>query len=1036
MQTNFDIVFVTETHFIKGTRFSVPQFTAHHNPLSDYSDRKPHGGISCFIRTSMLNLITSINKNIAETIVIEIFGGNTIFGNYIVPSSSPYFNDSYLSNVANRFLPKNSKRVVIGGGDLNARVGDILQKLPANCSYRKNVDEVVNDHGHAIRSICSSYNCFVLNNMNIGSVVCDGDFTFEKGGRKSQNDLVLANKYSLSAIRRFKIHDVGWNPSDHSPVSIDIDLDVTDRNIPVAASLDILYQHGANELKKPMKIQPEGIDWLKYKTLVENDYMCYDQQIQKLRNDHNLQSLDKGVNLLSDSLYKCASTLNPPRKNASSDLNVQETTDPLVELAEKTHAKWKRGECSSLERNTVRDETIDHLKKCAVAKERKAWADALGDKDSKAVWEKINWKGSFDSNTVSNKPPLVDLRDHFMSKGESTEDSTLLSDVTGNTFVPELDGEISLEEIDTATNRLKEKSSGDGWTRKMLYNLPVCLLYALQIIYNTILSTHTYPTRWRTTIVNEIFKNKGDSESAKNYRGISLVVLLSKVFDTILCTRFTKWFKPDDGQTAYQSGRAGCDHVFLLRCLVQQSKRFKQKIFIVAFDFDGAFDRVSRSVLIRKLIKFGAGVVFVACVASMYMCTDNIIFRNKDYVTFMLYSGIKQGLPLSPMLFIFYINDIFEVFRSAYGACVENIFKIIHLLVHADDLTLLATLRDDAIAKLQTLRQYCNINYIRPQTTKCKFTVINGSDSDHCPLPFGDAFLKDTDHLEILGSHIAGSGLLSDDLELHMKKRFPSCIKFFNFCHENKLAPVSVKLKTLRACVMHSLLFNCEAFGPSIPDKLETIYHKLIRTALQVRTNTPALILYIESGLLPIRALVEARQYKYYQRFDGSLKPQSERRLVFDGLQNDPSPYLKHYIKLQETYQSHNEIYQHHLRVIKDKFHEHVSKGKPKYSTYLLYNPTLEPSPFLKCMHPLTTDIIRFRVGSHCLPIETGRWTQKKREDRVCEVCGTVGDEVHYIYDCRRIPRNNLNLVRDLCEIWKQPEIFQVIGSMKSIDLL
>ena len=223
-----------------------------------------------------------------------------------------------------------------------------------------------------------------------------------------------------------------------------------------------------------------------------------------------------------------------------------------------------------------------------------------------------------------------------MSKGESLEDSTLLSDVKGDRFVQELDGEITLDEIDTATKRLKEMSSGDGWTRKMLLNLPVCLLYALQIIYNSILSAHTYPTRWRTTIVNEIFKNKGLSEFAKNYRGISLVVLLSKGFDTILCTRFTNWFEPDDGQTAYQNGRAGCDHVFLLRCIVQQAKRFKQKFFIIAFDFDGAFDRVSRSVLIRKLIKFGAGVVFVACVASMYMCTDNIIFRNKDYITFML----------------------------------------------------------------------------------------------------------------------------------------------------------------------------------------------------------------------------------------------------------------------------------------------------------------------------------------------------------------------------------------------------------------
>ena len=101
-----------------------------------------------------------------------------------------------------------------------------------------------------------------------------------------------------------------------------------------------------------------------------------------------------------------------------------------------------------------------------------------------------------------------------MRKGESFEDSTLLSDVRGDTFVQELDGDITLGEIDNATKRLKEKASGDGWMRKMLMNLPVCLVYALQIIYNTVLSAHTYPTRWRTTIVNEIFKNKETRDKA------------------------------------------------------------------------------------------------------------------------------------------------------------------------------------------------------------------------------------------------------------------------------------------------------------------------------------------------------------------------------------------------------------------------------------------------------------------------------------------------------------------------------------------
>ena len=1036
MQTNFDIIFITETHFIKGTRFSVPLFTSYHNPLSDFSERKPHGGISCFIRTSILHLVTNVKENISETIIVEMFGGHRVFGNYIVPSTSPYFDEEAFTNVANRFSPKNSNYVVIGGGDINARVGDVQQKLPPTCSYRKNVDSVVNESGRTLRSICLSYNCFIVNNMNIGPIACMGDFTFEKGGRTSQNDLVLANKHSLPLIREFRIHQVGWNPSDHTPVSVNIDLDVTDHNLPLAASHDILYQYSCNEIRKPRKIHPDGIDWGKYKTLIENDYKNYDHVIQQLRNEPKLQNLDNGVNLLSDSLYNCASTLVPRNSNTTSDEREEVISDPLIDMANKAHDKWKRGECSAAVKDTIREEAVDYLKNSAVSKERKAWADVLRENDPKAVWEKINWKGAFDKNAVSNKPPLDDLRDHFVRKGKSVEDSTLLSDVTGDSFVPELDAEISIEEIESATNRLKEKSSGDGWTRMMLKNLPVCILYALQIIYNTVLSAHTYPSRWRTTIVNEIFKNKGSSENSMNYRGISLVVLLSKVYDSILCNRFTRWFIPDDGQTAYQNGKSGSDHVFLLRCVVQQAKRCKQKLFIIAFDFDGAFDRVSRSVLIRKLIQFGAGVTFVSCVASMYMCTDNIIFRHNDYVTFMLYSGIKQGLPLSPVLFIFYINDMFETFRSIHGKCVDNIFKIIHLLIHADDLTLLATLRDDAISKLKTLGKYCGINFILPQTTKCKFITINGDSADNEPLPFGDALLENVEHLEILGSHISSSGLVDDDLELHMKKRFSSCIKFFNFCHENRLAPVSVRLKTLRACVMSSMLYNCEAFGPNTPHKIDTTYNKLIRTALQVRNNTPALILFVESGLLPIRALIDAREYKFFKRFQDSLQPNSERSLVFDELLRNPSRFLKHYIKITDMFQNHRQIYAHHLNAVKVKIRELVAKGKPKFSTYQRYNPDLEPSPFLQCMHPLTCDIIRFRVGSHCLPIETGRWNQRKREERVCDVCDVVGDEMHYLYDCSRILRNDLNLTNDVSSIWDQPEIFTLIGRLKSIDLL
>ncbi len=1035
LQTNFDIVFITETHLTEGTRFSLPDFKEFHNPLSDHNDPHPHGGISCFIKKSNLHLIKKVDKNTSEMIVVEITGGHKIFSNYIVPITSPYADESNFSKVANVFLPKDSDRIVFGGGDLNSRVGDISQKLPINCSYRPNVDTTVNEYGKLIHAICQSFSCFVLNNMDIGEKHLEGKFTFNKGGRKSQNDIIVSNASGIRSVTRLSIHEVGWNPSDHTPVSVECRLDVTDHNLAAATSFDILSQPHCNTLSKAKKIQHEKVNWDTYKVLTEYDYRTYDNEIIKLSINQNLENLDAAVNSLSDSLYNTAHILVPP-KNKVDDISTVCIEDPLITEANRVHKQWLRGEKSDEEYDSVHQEVITHLKQNVSSKERKAWSAVLKENDPKALWQKINWKGTLECDVTSTKPPLDELREHFLKKGQSVEDSTLLCDVTGDSYVPELDDEISLEEIDTVINKAKEdKSSADGWAKKMVACLPVCIMYAIQIIYNTILSTHTYPTRWRNTVVNEIFKNKGSPDKAPNYRGISLVYYLSKLFDFILCGRFTKWFQPDDGQTAYQNRRSGADHVFLIRCLVQQAKRLKEKIFLIAVDFDGAFDRISRSLLIRKLISFGAGTIFVACIASMYMCTDNIIFRNKDYVTYMLYSGIKQGLPLSPILFIFYINDIFARFREIHGRCVDNIFKLLHLLVHADDVTLIAVSREMSISKLCTLATYCLLNHIIPQVTKCKFIVINGTDGDKEPLPFGDSLLKldNVDHLEILGSHISELGRLDVDLELHMKKRFKSCIKFFNFCRENKLAPVSVRIKALTACVM-SLLHNCEAFGDRLPKTLAKAYNQLIRAALQVRPNTPNLIVYIESGLLPIKALVEARQYKFISRFTSSLSPTGDRKIVFDKLLNNPPKYLKHYQDLLRKYKNHHEIYRSHVEDTKTKIRDHASKGKYKYEIYLKLNPELQCSPFLHSMHPSTPDIIKFRVGSHRLPIEMGRWSNVKREDRLCTTCNVLGDEEHVLYNCALIARNDLDICNDLSRIWEQEDVFRLFRRIKTAD--
>ena len=181
------------------------------------------------------------------------------------------------------------------------------------------------------------------------------------------------------------------------------------------------------------------------------------------------------------------------------------------------------------------------------------WSNVLKSKDTKDIWNKINWKGTFTTSGQSEKQELLDLASQFSEKGQAGRESTVLCDASGTNYVPLLDDEISLEEIGEAQKRLKEdKSAGDGWVKKMVTNLPLSVLLILQLIYNTILKFHVFPTAWRTTVISEIFKNKGVMSAAKNYRGISLVQLLAKLFDFILLERFKKWFTPDDEQTAYQ----------------------------------------------------------------------------------------------------------------------------------------------------------------------------------------------------------------------------------------------------------------------------------------------------------------------------------------------------------------------------------------------------------------------------------------------------------------------------------------------------
>ena len=113
---------------------------------------------------------------------------------------------------------------------------------------------------------------------------------------------------------------------------------------------------------------------------------------------------------------------------------------------------------------------------------------------------------------------------------------------------------------------------------------------------------------------------------------------------------------------------------------------------------------------------------------AIYSSTPCTIFQTEGSFTYFLLAGIKQGLPLFPWLFLFYINDIFDLFNALYNS--DTILETMHLLIHVDDTTIIATSRELAEAKMCTLLTYCSINHISLQLSKCEFIVVNGNADD------------------------------------------------------------------------------------------------------------------------------------------------------------------------------------------------------------------------------------------------------------------------------------------------------------------
>ena len=114
------------------------------------------------------------------------------------------------------------------------------------------------------------------------------------------------------------------------------------------------------------------------------------------------------------------------------------------------------------------------------------------------------------------------------------------------------------------------------------------LIPVFEKLFNMILRTGKYPSSWCDGFIVPIFKN-GDPLLLSNYRGITILSAVSKVFNTILHSRIDKFIKEhnlvDHNQIGFQKGSRTSDHMFVLKTLIDKYTAKNGRLYACFVDF-------------------------------------------------------------------------------------------------------------------------------------------------------------------------------------------------------------------------------------------------------------------------------------------------------------------------------------------------------------------------------------------------------------------------------------------------------------------